>query len=82
MGKKQIDEATLMALIEAGVVREAVITRIRHQGDHKWAIQVKYGLNTQILRSKREAVRLFHTIDTAAKLLFECGMYQMSVDYS
>lgn len=82
MGQRQIDEGTLMALIEAGVIREAIITRVRHDGGNKWCIQVKYGRNTQILRSKRESMRLFHTIDTAARLLFESGMYQMQVDYS
>lgn len=82
MAARQVDESTLIALIEAGVVREAIITRVRNQGDHKWCIQIKYGLKTQVLRSKREPMRLFHTIDTAAKLLFECGMYQMQIDYS
>ena len=82
MAQRQIDESTLMALADAGVIREALITRVRHQDGHKWCVQVKYGLNTQTLRSKREPVRLFHTIDTAAKLLFECGLHQMTVDYS
>lgn len=58
MVKRQIDERTLTALIDAGVVREALITRVQHQGDHKWAIQIRYGKNIQALWSKREPVRL------------------------
>lgn len=78
---RHVDENTLGALIEAGVVREAIITRVRHQGGYRWAIQIKYGMNTQTLRSQREPVRLFHTIDTAAKLLHEAGLHQITIDY-
>lgn len=82
MVQKQLDEATLAALVDAGVVREAIIARLRHDGDYKWAIRVKFGMNEQVLRSRREQVRLFNTIDTAAKLLHTAGLSQMTIDYT
>ncbi|MDP5255842.1 hypothetical protein [Vibrio sp. HB161653] len=81
MSNRPIDAPTLRALVEAGVIREALIVRIRHDGDYRWAIQVSYGMKTQILRSQREPVRLFHTIDSAARLLHDMGLSRMSVEF-
>lgn len=79
---RQIDSHTLQALSSAGVIREVIITRVPHpDGTQKWGIQVKYGINTQWLRSKRQPRRLFNTIDTAARLIHNCGLTQMQIDY-
>lgn len=78
---RQIDTHTLEALCTAGVIREVIITRVpQASGDTKWGIQVKYGINTQWLRSKRQPRRLFHTIDTAANLIRDCGITHVQLD--
>ena len=80
---RQIDSHTLKALSSAGVIREVIITRVpQASGSDKWGIQVKYGINTQWLRSKRQPRRLFNKVDTATKLVYNCGISQMIVDYS
>lgn len=78
---RRIDESTMRALIEAGVVREAVITRTKQRGGYRWAILIKYGMNTQTLCSQREPVRLFASIDTAAALLHDAGLHLITIDY-
>lgn len=80
--KRHTDEPTLRALVDAGVIREAVIVRIRQTDGDQWAILVKYGLREQTLRSRREPIRRFNTLDTAAKLLHTAGLSQMTIDYS
>lgn len=63
--KRTVDELTLRALVDAGVIREAAILRVPHPEGHKWAIRVKYGLREQTLRRRRELIRVFNTLDTA-----------------
>ena len=77
----KIDHQALRTLAECGVIREAIVFRNVGRNDRdNWAIQIKYGKACRYLRSKREDIRSFHTLDTAAKTLNEIGVSIFTVD--
>ncbi len=73
---KRLNEDTLEMLIAAHAIREFLIVR----GDGGYVIQAKMGTETFQLRSRREAVRRFRKLDTAAAYLRTRGALQVTLD--
>lgn len=77
-----VESKTLAELAKCGVIREALICRCSQKDSERWMIRIKYGSTEKILRSKREKVRTFHTIDTASKILRDIGISKCVLDMS
>ena len=73
---KGITETGLIDLIDAGAVRAVAIVA---QGD-AWAVQIQIGTQWRTVRSKREDVRWWKSLDTAARWLHGLGIAEWSVD--
>lgn len=73
---KLLKEDTLAMLIAAHAIREFLIVR----RDGGYAIQAKMGTETFQLRSRRETVRRFRKLDTAAEYLRTRGALQFTLD--
>jgi hypothetical protein len=69
---------TLQALLSANSVSEVIIMRA---GD-AYSVKAKFGMNDKILRSQRERVRLFKSLETCAKVLRKAGAVQITLDLS
>ena len=66
---------TLKTLTEASSVREFLVVPFRGG----WCVRVRWGNQEKPLRSQREPVRVFHTTDTAMKLLKKVGAQTVTV---
>ncbi|MCF6458733.1 hypothetical protein [Pseudoalteromonas sp. MMG024] len=75
-----VETKTLIELAKCGVICEALICRHPAKEVEKWMIKIKFGNSEKILRSKREKVRAFHTIDTASKTLRDMGINTCTLD--
>ena len=71
-----ISEATLRNLIASGAVRSVAVVG---QGPD-WAVQVEVGMRRWALRSAREPVRLWRSLDRLARWLRERGVAEWTVD--
>ncbi|WP_210397377.1 hypothetical protein [Motiliproteus sediminis] len=73
---KLLKEETLATLIAAHAIREFLIVRC----EGGYAIQARMGRERFQLRSRRESVRRFRKLDTAAEFLRTRGVLQVSLD--
>lgn len=74
---KSITEATLRELLDSGAVRAVQIVG---QGTG-WAVQVEVGMRRRTLRSAREPVRWWRSLDRLARWLRDdLGIAEWSVD--
>ena len=74
---KGITEATLRELLDSGAVRSVAIVA---QGD-AWAVQVEVGTRWRVLRSAREPVRWWRSLDRLARWLKDdLGIVEWSTD--
>ena len=71
-----IDENTLKALVSANSIRETVI--VRH--GEGYALRFKFGSEDVFLRSQREKIRVFKSLDTMTKLLRRLGLTIITLD--
>ena len=71
-----ISEATLRELIASGAVRSVAVVG---QGPD-WAVQVEVGMRRRALRSAREPVRLWRSMDRLSRWLRERGIAEWRVD--
>lgn len=76
-----ITEETLRALIAAGGVRALVAVPQTHPKSkgQVWALTAKVGLKELILRSKREPIRYFSSLDTLAGFVLGFGALELVV---
>jgi len=56
-----ITEDTTRELIATGVVR---VLQVIHHGDAGWAILVRVGVQNRVVRSQRETIRTWRSLDT------------------
>lgn len=73
---KAIDEDSLRLLISQHAVREARITRVPQRPD-RWCLSVRLGGQAQrliMIRSKREPIRTWASLDTLAKFATDVGL--------
>ena len=74
---KGITEATLRELLDSGAIRSVALVA---QGDG-WAVQVEVGTRWRTLRSAREPVRWWRSLDRLARWLrADLGIAEWSVD--
>lgn len=71
-----ITESALRDLLDGGAVRSVSVVA---QGD-AWAVQVQIGTRSRTIGSKREDVRWWKSLDTAARWLNGLGVAEWSVD--
>ncbi|OOC08864.1 hypothetical protein [Thioalkalivibrio halophilus] len=71
-----ITEATLRELLDSGAVRAVTIVA---QGN-AWAVQVEVGTRWRVLRSARDDVRWWKSLDRLARWLHGLGISEWSVD--
>jgi hypothetical protein len=71
-----VKHAVAKALVAAGSVRGATV--IGQPGG--WAIVLRVGIGERVLAAKRGGVRMFATLDAAARLLRELGIVRFEVD--
>ncbi len=78
---ESITEETLRALIAAGGVRSLVAIPQTHPKTkgQVWALTAKVGLKELTLRSKREPVRYFSSLDTLATFVLGFGAMELVV---
>lgn len=75
MKPRTILEPEARLLVESGAVRGATVVRT----GQRWAVVLHVGLVEMTLSSKREDVRLFAKLDTAADWLLGIGIKDFSV---
>lgn len=71
-----IDHATLVHLVEAGVVRGADIVG----NGNGWGVVVKYGMTERVLAARRGAARTFRKFETLVAYLKDLGISQYYVN--
>lgn len=77
MSTEAINEATMRELIESGAVRAITVVG---QGEG-WAVEIEVGTRRRVLRSAREPVRLWKSLDRLARWLREdLGVAEWAVD--
>ena len=77
MADDSIHESTMRELLDSGSVRAIAVVA---QGD-AWAVQVEVGTRWRVLRSAREPVRLWKSLDRLARWLRgDLGIAEWSVD--
>ena len=76
--QRDIDEATLKALVSAHSIRETII--VRHSGGY--AVRLKFGASDAWLRSQRQKIRVFKSLDGLAKTLRNLGLTHLVLDLS
>ena len=76
MSNEGINEATMRELLDSGAVRAVVVIG---QGDG-WAVEIEVGTRRRVLRSAREPVRIWKSLDRLARWLHGFGIAEWSVD--
>ena len=77
MSDQGITEATLRELLDSGAIRSVALVA---QGD-AWAVQVEVGTRWRTLRSAREPVRWWRSLDRLARWLKDdIGVAEWTVD--
>ena len=74
---KPITEATARELVSTGVVRSIQV--LRH-GD-AWAVVIRVGLRDRVIRSQRERVRTWRSLDTIANWAVDLGVAGVVVTF-
>ncbi|MFO7582072.1 hypothetical protein [Guyparkeria sp.] len=76
MSRRGIEEREARALGEAGSVRSVSIERAPGDG---WAVVLRVGMEERVVRSRREDVRTWATLDSAAKWVARIGIAEAVV---
>jgi hypothetical protein len=76
MAKDSITLDLLTTLTQTATIREHLV--VPHRDG--WCIKARWGANEKVLRSQREATRIFHTTDAAIRLLKDAGASAATVD--
>lgn len=71
-----VDAKTLTYLVSAGSVR--VLRAIQSEADGRWCLTAQVGMDEVTVRSKRDAIRLWASLDSIAKF---CREYLGVVDF-
>ena len=71
-----ITEATLRELLDSGAVRAITVVG---QGEG-WAVEIEVGTRRRVLRSARDPVRIWKSLDRLAGWLRGMGVAEWSVD--
>lgn len=75
---KALDERSLVALVHAGAVHEVLATRDGPKGDY--SLSVRVGLRLVPLRSQRDPVRLWRSLDGIATFCERVGIQRVLVE--
>ena len=73
---KPITEDTTRELIATGVVR---VLQVVHHGDAGWAVLVRVGVQNRVVRSQREKIRTWRSLDTLANWAAGLGAVAVEV---
>jgi len=70
-----ITEATTKELIATGVVR---VLQVIHHGD-AWEVLVRVGVQNRVVRSQREKIRTWRSLDTVASWAAGIGVFALEI---
>jgi len=73
---QSITEDTTRELIATGVVR---VLQVVHHGHAGWAILVRVGVQNRVVRSQREKIRTWRSLDTMASWAAGLGAVALEV---
>jgi hypothetical protein len=73
---QSITEDTLRELIATGVVR---VLQVIHHGNAGWAVLVRVGVQNRVVRSQRENIRTWRSLDTLASWAAGLGAVAIEV---
>lgn len=76
MSRRGIEEREARALGEAGAIRSVSIERAPGDG---WAVVLRVGMEERVVKSRREDVRTWATLDAAAKWVGRVGVAEAVV---
>lgn len=78
---QRITEETLRILINAGSVRKITIQPAPWNGKDRWAVVLKLGMDEATVRSAREDVRTWASLDSLVRWLKAqgCGVAELLV---
>ncbi|MBN6741819.1 hypothetical protein JKG47_15010 [Acidithiobacillus sp. MC6.1] len=76
---QRIDEEMFRILIRAGSVRRVTVEPAPWNGKTRWCVVIKLGMDEGVIKSAREAVRTWASLDTAVKWLKACGVSVVEV---
>lgn len=77
--RETITDDALSALVKAGGARDALVTRAKPSG---WKLQIRYSGGGQLytLRSRREPVRVFRTLDSLGRYCDGIGLRELRLE--
>lgn len=78
MTPKALDERSLIALVQAGAVHEVLATRDGLRGDY--SLSVRVGLRLVPLRSQRDPVRIWRSLDGLSTFCERIGIKRLLVE--
>ena len=73
---QSITESTTKELIATGIVR---VLQVIHHGDAGWAVLVRVGVQNRVVRSQREKIRTWRSLDTLASWAAGLGAVALEV---
>ena len=71
---QRISEETFRILVHAGSVRKITIQPASWNGKERWAVVIKLGMEEATIRSAREDVRTWASLDSLARWLKAQGV--------
>ncbi|MBU2753435.1 hypothetical protein HFU84_01745 [Acidithiobacillus sp. CV18-2] len=71
---QRIDEEMFKILIRAGSVRRVTVEPAPWNGKTRWCVVIKLGMDEGVIKSAREPVRTWASLDTAVRWLKGCGV--------
>ena len=71
---QRISEDTFRILINAGSVRKVTIQPAPWNGKERWAVVLKLGMDEAVIKSAREEVRTWASLDSLARWLKTQGV--------
>ncbi|MHB1736912.1 MAG: hypothetical protein ACYCQM_10140 [Acidithiobacillus sp.] len=71
---QRISEDTFRILVNAGSVRKVTIQPAPWNGKERWAVILKLGMDEAVIKSAREEVRTWASLDSLARWLKTQGV--------
>ena len=71
---QRISEETFRILVNAGSVRKVTIQPAPWNGKERWAVILKLGMDEAVIKSAREEVRTWASLDSLARWLKTQGV--------
>ncbi|MBU2805394.1 hypothetical protein HF283_09795 [Acidithiobacillus ferrooxidans] len=71
---QHIDEEMFRILIQAGSVRRVTVEPAPWNGKPRWCVTLKLGMDEGVIKSARDPVRTWASLDTIVRWLEACGV--------